>query len=218
MKASVILSVLGSGALALAHGYVQDLLISGKMHRGYQPFNDPYEAKKPDRIGWTIPNNSPVEDVTSKAIVCGVDSKAGTIVAPATAGSEIKFFWTEWPESHKGPAMTYLASCPSGDCRKEDPSTLNWFKIHHAGLGANGVWASDALIANNNTLTVTIPSQLKSGAYLLRHELLALHASHEINGSQFYPMCANLQITGSGNGVPASTVKFPGAYKNTDAG
>ncbi|RPB26129.1 hypothetical protein L211DRAFT_696851 [Terfezia boudieri ATCC MYA-4762] len=40
---------------------------------------------------------------------------------PATAGSEVRFLWTQWPEI---------------------PSTLNWFKIDHAGLNADGTWAS----------------------------------------------------------------------------
>lgn len=114
--------------------------------------------------------------------------------------------------------MTYLAKCPDTDCTTADPTTLDWFKINDAGLNSDGTWASDTLIANNNTWTVTIPSDIASGPYLLRHELLALHAASGVNGAQFYPMCANLQITGSGNAVPADTVKFPGEYSPTDPG
>ena len=114
--------------------------------------------------------------------------------------------------------MTYLASCTSGDCRKEDPNTLNWFKIDHAGLNSDGTWISDTIIKNNSTWTVTIPKELKPGPYLIRHELLALHSSSQINGAQFYPMCANLEIKGTGTGVPDKTVKFPGAYKPNDKG
>ena len=114
--------------------------------------------------------------------------------------------------------MTYLAACPSGDCRKEDPTSLNWFKIDHAGFLGDGKWASDTFMKQNNTWTVTIPQKLKAGAYLLRHELVALHASDAANGAQFYPMCVNLKVSGSGNGVPDKTVKFPGAYKADDKG
>ncbi|KAF8473281.1 glycoside hydrolase, partial [Kalaharituber pfeilii] len=218
MKASFILGTIAYAGGAFAHGYVQEMLIDNQRYGGYLPFSDPYQNPKPQRIGWTMPNNGPIEDVTSRAIVCNLDSTPGALVAPASAGSKITFFWTEWPDSHRGPTMTYLASCPSGDCRKEDPTMLNWFKIDHAGLNSDGTWISDTIIKNNSTWTVTIPAELKAGAYLLRHELLALHASHEVNGAQFYPMCANLEISGNGDGVPSETVKFPGAYKSDDPG
>lgn len=165
-----------------------------------------------------MPGNGPINDISSKDIVCNADSKPGALVAPASAGSQVKFFWTAWPESHRGPTMTYLASCTSGDCRTEDPSSLDWFKIDHAGLNPDGTWISDTIIANNNTWTVTIPKELKAGQYLMRHELLALHSAFNASEAQFYPMCVNLEVTGTGTGVPDSTVKFPGAYHVDDAG
>lgn len=114
--------------------------------------------------------------------------------------------------------MTYLAKCPDTDCTTADPTALDWFKIDHAGLNADGTWISDTIIANNNTHSVTIPSDIAPGPYLMRHELLALHAAENVGGAQFYPMCANLQITGSGSAVPSDTVKFPGGYSPTDPG
>lgn len=114
--------------------------------------------------------------------------------------------------------MTYLAKCPDTDCTTADPTTLNWFKIDEAGLNSDGTWASDTLIANNNTWSVTIPSDIASGPYLMRHELLALHSAENANGAQFYPMCANLIVTGSGSAVPSDTVKFPGGYTASDPG
>ncbi|KAF8426045.1 putative endoglucanase [Tirmania nivea] len=218
MKASVILTAAGFAGLATAHGIVQEMIIDGKSYGGYQPYSDIYQNPQPQRIGWSIPSNGPVVDVTSKSIACSVDSQPGALSAPATAGSKVKFFWTEWPESHRGPTMTYLASCTSGDCRKEDPCTLDWFKIDHAGLNADGTWVSDTIIKNNNTWTVTIPKELKPGPYLMRHELLALHSSSQVSGAQFYPMCVNLEIKGTGTSVPDKTVKFPGAYKPDNEG
>lgn len=114
--------------------------------------------------------------------------------------------------------MTYLAKCPDTDCTTADPTALDWFKIDEAGLNSDGTWASDTLIANNNTWTVTIPSDIASGPYLMRHELLALHAAENTNGAQFYPMCANLIVTGSGSAVPSDTIKFPGGYTSSDPG
>lgn len=218
MKAFVVLSAAGFAGLAATHGIVQEMIIDGKSYGGFNPYIDIYQNPRPQRIGWSIPGNNPVDDVTSKSIVCHADSQPAPLSAPVTAGSKIDFFWTKWPESHRGPTMTYLASCTSGDCRKEDPSTLNWFKIDHAGLNADGTWISETIIKNNNTWTVTIPKELKPGPYLMRHELLALHASSQLNGAQFYPMCVNLDIKGTGTSVPGKTVKFPGAYKPDDKG
>lgn len=64
-----------------------------------------------------------------------------------------------------------------------------------------------------------IPSCLKSGYYLVRHEIIALHASSQYPGAQFYPGCHQLQVTGGGSTVPSSNlVAFPGAYKGSDPG
>ncbi|CUS09842.1 unnamed protein product [Tuber aestivum] len=217
MKSSFILSTLGAAG-ALAHGLVSQLLIDGTLYDNFNPNLDPYQNPKPKRIGWTTPGDGPVDGVTTAAIACSTGSTAGALVAPAAAGSSVKFFWNTWPESHRGPTMTYLAKCPGTDCTTADPTTLDWFKIDHAGLNPDGTWASDTMIADNKTWTVTIPSDIASGPYLLRHELLALHSASNPNGAQFYPMCANLQITGTGSAVPGDTVKFPGAYSATDPG
>lgn len=114
-----------------------------------------------------------------------------------------------------------------------------WFKIDHAGLDVDlTTWASDDLIANNvcsnphstslhpsdlrtrmpqNSWTVTVPSDIASGGYLLRHELLALHSAGTALGAQFYPMCAQVVVTGGGSASP-SGVALPGAYATNDPG
>lgn len=53
--------------------------------------------------------------------------------------------------------------------------------------------------------------------YLLRAEIIALHAASSYPGAQLYMECAQIAVTGGGNGNPA-TVSFPGAYKGTDPG
>lgn len=217
MKTS-ILAALGSAVLTAAHGIVQDLTIDNTDYTGYLVFQDPYMSPVPERIVWAFPTagNGPVTDLTTSAITCNLAATNAQLVAPAAAGSDVTFFWTAWPESHKGPVMTYLANC-GGDCTTVDATTLSYFKIDEAGLNADGTWASDDLIANNNSWTVTLPSDIVAGQYLIRHELLALHSAGTEGGAQFYPMCANLQVTGSGTAAPEG-VKFPGAYSATDPG
>jgi len=114
----------------------------------------------------------------------------------------------------------YLANC-GGDCTTVDKSTLEWFKIDAQGLYDDttvpGNWASDTLIANNNSWTVTIPSDIASGNYVLRHEIIALHSAGESDGAQNYPQCVNLMITGTGTATPSGTLGTA-LYSETDAG
>ncbi|KAF3928605.1 Endoglucanase-4 [Arthrobotrys entomopaga] len=76
----------------------------------------------------------------------------------------------------------------------------------------NGVWGAGEVL---DTLqwTVTIPAALPSGEYLIRHELLALH---QANNPQFYPECAQLTVTGGGNGTPGPLVDMQKAYSGSD--
>jgi hypothetical protein len=69
------------------------------------------------------------------------------------------------------------------------------------------------------TYAYTIPSCLKKCFYLVRHEIIALHAAWTYPGAQFYPGCHQLNISGGGSTVPSDNlVSFPGAYKPTDPG
>ncbi|KAF5350573.1 hypothetical protein D9756_008559 [Leucocoprinus leucothites] len=81
----------------------------------------------------------------------------------------------------------------------------------------NGEWASDTLAKSNFTYNVRIPSNIAPGAYLLRHENLALHGAANLGGAQFYPVCIQLTVTGGGSLKP-SGLSFPGTYKATDPG
>lgn len=210
-------SILAAASFAAAHGIVTDLNVAGTWWPASNPFKDPYMSPVPERIGWSFfgSSNSPVPDFTTSDITCNANASAAELFAPIEAGSDITFYWTTWPDSHKGPTMTYLANC-HGNCSEVDPSDLSYFKINEAGY-EDSEWASAKLIANNNSWTVTIPSDIAPGNYLIRHELLALHSAYSVLGAQFYPMCANLQITGSGTAEP-SGVTFPGEYKTDDAG
>lgn len=110
-----------------------------------------------------------------------------------------------------------MAEC-SGDCSSYAPDTsTEWFKIDEQGLTSSGTWAQ-ASLDSGAPANVTIPDNLKSGQYLLRHELIALQGAQSSGGAEFYPACAQLTIGGSGTGTPDTTVQFPGAYSASDAG
>jgi hypothetical protein len=55
------------------------------------------------------------------------------------------------------------------------------------------------------------------GNYVVRHEIIALHAASQANGAQNYPFCFNLAISGNGTAKPAG-VLATSFYKATDPG
>lgn len=67
---------------------------------------------------------------------------------------------------------------------------------------------------------MTIPNNLASGNYLIRHEIIALHLATRRRGAEFYPACAQLRISGSqtGKANESELVSFPGAYSDDDPG
>lgn len=80
-------------------------------------------------------------------------------------------------------------------------------------------WEQTPLMkAGNAGSAYTIPECLAPGFYLVRHEIIALHAAFAYPGAQFYPGCHQLEVTGSGTTEPSDLVGFPGAYSPTDAG
>jgi AA9 family protein len=62
-----------------------------------------------------------------------------------------------------------------------------------------------------------IPSNIKPGNYLIRHELIALH---QANTPQFYPECAQLVVSGAGDTIPPASylMKIPGYAPQGDPG
>ncbi|KAK7030536.1 glycosyl hydrolase family 61-domain-containing protein [Favolaschia claudopus] len=154
-----------------------------------------------------IANNLPVKDTTSPDLTCGRSAKPAAL---------LQFNWNTLAAGglwfhDVGPMMTYLASCGSGSCADFDASKAKWFKIDEQG---------SAKLDTGAPASVTLPSNLKAGNYLVRNELIALHTAQSEGNAEFYPSCSQLTVTGSGTGVPAASelVSFPGAYKPKDAG
>lgn len=195
--------------LVASHGIVNRTFAGGQPWAGSNPW------VRVDSPSWYANNFDFgfVSDVTNANITCHKGATPGTQYIPVKAGSEVKLQWGDslWP--HPGPVMSYLAHCPSGPCTQADPSTLRFFKIAHSGLLKNTnntsqglYWASNALRDNNNTGVVKLPTNLVPGHYVLRHEILALHAAFNVSGAQFYPQCVNLEISGGGNLKPSGTL------------
>ncbi|RYP89863.1 hypothetical protein DL770_004015 [Monosporascus sp. CRB-9-2] len=225
-RKSTILAALAGAASVSAHGHVTKVTAGGITYDGFDPTSAPY-GPQPDSVTWGngATDNGFVlsADVSSPDIICHLDATNAALTAPVAAGSDISLTWNQWPDSHKGPVIDYLADC-GGDCSTVDKTTLKWFKIKElgqlelgAGAGQVGKWADDLLIENGLTWTTTIPASIKPGNYVLRHELIALHEGGSEGKTQMYPQCVNLKITGSGTESPEGVVGTE-LYTPTDAG
>jgi len=89
--------------------------------------------------------------------------------------------------------MAYMARCPGDSCAGFDGSGAVWFKVAQYGLepsaeNLGGPWYQWDMIGylGKPGFVVTIPKNLKAGAYLIRHEVLMLAC----NPAQFYPECS----------------------------
>ncbi len=64
---------------------------------------------------------------------------------------------------------------------------------------------------------MTIPKDIAPGNYVLRHEIIALHAAGQVNGAQNYPFCYSLAISSDGKANPEG-VLATSLYTPTDPG
>jgi len=208
--------ILAAASTVLAHGWVDLWTIGGSNYTGFNPTVAPW-APDQGTISWPAWNDDtgPIysSNVNSKDIICSINATNAKIYAnPIAAGSTINFHWTVWPDSHHGPIVSYLAAC-NGDCTTVKKEQLQWFKIAElgqlslgAGGGTVGTWADDKLRSAGGSWSVKIPSSIAAGNYVLRNEILALHSAYDVGAAQFYPQCANIQVTGGGSTKPAGVV------------
>jgi len=173
--------------------------------------------------------DGPQTDVTSTNLACNGDPNPLLDISPniatVAAGSTIDLYWAQTlttdyatgliiDPSHKGPIMAYMSKVSSATGAIPNSG---WFKIYEDGYNAaTGQWAVDKLIANDGKVTVTIPSCLPAGDYLLRGEIIALHAATSYPGAQLYMECAQLHVTNTGTTVTPATYSIPGIYSPAD--
>ncbi|KAF1964858.1 endoglucanase II [Bimuria novae-zelandiae CBS 107.79] len=173
--------------------------------------------------------DGPITNVASNDIACnggpnGVVQNTNTVIN-IQAGSTAKLTWRHTltsgsndviDASHKGPVMAYLKKV--SDAKTDTGVGSGWFKIAEDGLGSDGKWGVDRLIANGGVQTITIPQCIAPGQYLLRGELIALHGASSSGGAQFYMECAQINIQGGSASKTPASVSLPGTYKASDAG
>ncbi|KAI1266192.1 lytic polysaccharide monooxygenase [Xylariaceae sp. FL1019] len=216
MRSTIALTAFAASfAQVSAHGFVQGVTVNGVWTAGADPVWF-YYPTAPATAGWNALNqDTGFVDPTlygTSDIACHKSATVGQNFVNVAAGDTITFYWSTWPDSHKGPIINYIA--PYGT----SAGSLEWSKISQSSIVSGTTWVTDTLIANNFTSSTTIPSNLEAGDYVIRHEIIALHGASSVNGAQNYPQCLNLRVSGSGTVSPTSGTIGSSLYESTEDG
>lgn len=209
----ILLAAASIFSSATAHSHINYLLVNGVSYAGFIPRQGAVNPS--DVVGWstTVTDDGfvPPSNYTTPDIICHRNGKPPRAHVPVSPGDTIHFQWNGWPLSHDGPVQTYLAPCDasttnaSDGCASVDKTKLKFSKIDDSSPvflnesgGPPGFWATEVLIANNNSWLVEVPTTgLSPGPYVLRHEIIALHYANRTDGAQNYPQCFNIWVTDS---------------------
>jgi len=221
MKLQSSLSIAVFSGLAFSHTIFTQLESGGTLN----PIG--YGIRDPTYDG-------PQQDVTVEYIACNGGANPTTPssdIIDVAAGSTVQATWRHTltstaandatyviDPSHKGPVQAYMKKVT--DAVNDVGYGDGWFKVSEAGLTnvATQDWATTDLIAAAGVQSIPIPACIESGQYLLRAEIIALHAANTQGGAQFYMECAQINVVGGTGTQTPSTVSLPGAYTATDPG
>lgn len=84
--------------------------------------------------------------------------------------------------NHDGPTIVYMAKVE--DIAMTDPTSANWFKVAETGMVSKDFWGTDVMNKNCGKVPFTVPSDIAPGNYLIRAEVIALHAAGSLGGAQ----------------------------------
>ncbi|KAG9234027.1 putative endo-beta-1,4-glucanase D [Amylocarpus encephaloides] len=220
MKYQSLFSVVALASTSSAHTIFSQLQV------GSTTYPVSYGIRTPTYDG-------PIQDVSTPYVACNGGpnpTMSSSNIINVKAGETVKAVWrhtlTSTPSndavyvidsSHKGPTMAYLKKVT--DATTDTGVGDGWFKIQEQGYNpSTQSWAVTDLIANTGLHSITIPSCIADGQYLLRAELIALHAAGSPGGAQLYMECAQINVSGGSGNAKPKTVAFPGAYKSSDPG
>ncbi|KAI0506659.1 glycoside hydrolase family 61 protein [Xylaria bambusicola] len=205
----------------VAHGGLTNYTVGDTWYRGYNP-DDPRESQEgqpwmTQRLWASI---DPIFFINDTGLACNTPGTAPPSYIPIAAGETLTAVYWYWLHP-VGPMTVWLAECGES-CQDVDVNKLDFFKIWEAGILEGGLvggqWYQTKFQhwdGSPDLWPVTIPSTLKPGLYIVRHEILSLHVA---SAPQFYPECAHLNISGTGNAFPSERymARFPGAYAEDD--
>jgi hypothetical protein len=147
----------------------------------------------------------------------GTFQNAGqTQVRQVSPGDTIGFkLWNNGQILHPGPSTIHMSRAP-GDVR-DYQGDGDWFKIYEDIICGpqHPLRDTDWCSWDQAIVETQIPPSTPPGQYLVRVEHIAIHGA-ESGDTEFYFTCAQVEVTGNGNGTPGPLVKIPGLYDSND--
>ncbi|KAF2789143.1 lytic polysaccharide monooxygenase [Melanomma pulvis-pyrius CBS 109.77] len=201
---------------ASAHGGAGNYTVGDTWYPGYDPYGPADQATAPWTVQRSWISNIPIFESNNISLACNFPGAPAQTSIPITAGENITAVYYSWVHT-VGPMIAWMADC-GGDCKTFDAAGAEWFKIGEKGLldGTieEGMWFQRAFVnwdGGGSLWPETVPSSLRPGKYLIRHEIISLHSA---NKPQWYPECAHLEVKGNGTGFPGKEymASIPGVY------
>ncbi|GES66677.1 endoglucanase [Aspergillus terreus] len=201
---------------ASAHYIFSKLVLNGEVSEDWQYIRETTrsECYMPTKFTNTFDNLTP-NDSDFRCNLGSFSNAAKTEVAEVAAGDTIgmKLFY-DTSIAHPGPGQVFMSKAPSGNVQEYEGDG-EWFKIWEKTLcNENGDLTKDAWCTYGmSQFEFQIPENTPAGEYLVRAEHVGLHGA-QANEAEFFYSCAQIKVTGSGNGSPSQTYKIPGLYND----
>lgn len=145
-----------------------------------------------------------------------LNSAGNTGVATIAPGSRVGFkLWNNGQILHPGPMTIHMSRAP-GDVQSY-AGDGEWFKVYEDVICGpqNPLQDTDWCSWDQAVVEFQLPQSTPAGQYLVRVEHIALHGA-ESGDTEFYFTCAQVEVTGGGNGSPGPLVRIPGMYDSED--
>jgi len=125
--------------------------------------------------------NIPIYEANNVSLACNFPGTSARAYIPIVAGQNITAVYQTWVHT-VGPLVAWMADC-GGDCTNFDAANADWFKIGEKGLLEGtileGMWFQRAFVnwdGGPSLWSENVPASLRPGKYLVRHEIISLHA------------------------------------------
>ncbi|KFY31971.1 hypothetical protein V493_00635 [Pseudogymnoascus sp. VKM F-4281 (FW-2241)] len=222
MKIAIILGAIAQ--VASAHYWFDTNIVNGATQPVYKYVR---ESTRPTKYNPIKFSSNPPADIRDGSTIDGPDSRCNqgafsnagrTDVLTVTAGSEVRVRLAANSKfQHPGPSLVYMSRAPGDNVKAYDGSG-DWFKVFQEGVCKTGVdFTVDAWCSHDrNWIAAKVPNSTPNGEYLMRFEHIGIHRSH-VGQPEHYLSCVQVKVVGGGSGTPGPLVKFPGAYKSSDA-
>ncbi|KAK6215679.1 fungal cellulose binding domain-containing protein [Colletotrichum tabaci] len=203
--------------LVSAHYFFDTLIVDGKATKSFEYVRSNTRQAKYNPTKWENVRDGMTPDLPDFRCNKGAftfAAKTGTL--EVKAGSKVAFkLGVGATMQHPGPAIVYMSKAPS--TAKAYEGDGDWFKVYEESVcNKGGDFKGNAWCTwDKNTVEFTVPKDTPNGEYLIRVEHIGVHGAH-VGQAEFYNSCAQVKITGGGNGTPGPMIKFPGGYKKSD--